>query len=79
MMSDRRRHPRVDTNNLISYFCIDQKDNKTTQRIGKTIDISQEAILIETHKLIESKYILLTVIGMEDEFIQVKGIKGQKS
>ena len=44
-----------------------------TQGMGKAINISQEGILIETHKPIESKYILLMVIGIEDELIQVKG------
>ena len=73
MTTDRRKHSRVDTSNLISYVCLDDGGNETTQGMGKAINISQEGILIETHKPIESKYILLMVIGIEDELIQIKG------
>jgi len=73
MIADRRKHSRVNTSNLISYVCIDDRGNETTQGIGRAINISQNGILIETHKPIESKYVLLMVIGIEDELIQVKG------
>jgi hypothetical protein len=73
MMTNKRKHPRVNTSNLISYVCIDYFGNETTQGMGKAINISQEGIQIETHKPIESKYILLMVIGIEDELIQVEG------
>ena len=73
MITDRRKHSRVDTRNLISYVCIDDSGNETTQGMGKAINISQDGILIETHKPIESKDILLMVIGIEDELIQIKG------
>ncbi|MBW1725099.1 MAG: hypothetical protein JRD87_04635 [Deltaproteobacteria bacterium] len=73
MTTDRRKHSRFNISNLISYVCIDHRGNETTQGMGKAINASQEGILIETHKPIESKYILLMVIGIEDELIQVKG------
>ena len=73
MITDRRKHSRVNTSSLISYVCIDHRGNETTQWIGRSINISQEGILLETHKQIESKYILLIIIGIEDELIQVKG------
>jgi len=73
MTTDRRKHPRVNTSNLISYVCIDHRGNETTQGMGKAINVSQGGILLETHKPIESKYIRLTVIGIQDELIQVKG------
>jgi len=41
--------------------------------MGRAINVSQEGILIETHKPIDSKYIRLMLIGIEDELIQVKG------
>lgn len=73
MTTDRRKHSRVNTSNLISYVCIDPHGNETTQGMGKAINVSQEGILIETHKPIESKYIRRMLIGIEDELIQVKG------
>jgi hypothetical protein len=41
MTTDRRKYSRVDTNNLISYVCIDDCGNETTQGMGKAINISQ--------------------------------------
>ncbi len=73
MTTDRRKHSRVNTSNLISYVCIDPSGNETTQGMGRAINVSQEGILIETHKPIESKYIRLMLVGIEDELIQVKG------
>ncbi len=73
MITDRRKHSRVNTSSLISYVCIDHRGNETTQGIGRSLNISQGGILLETHKPMESKYILLMVIGTEDELIQVKG------
>ena len=73
MVTDRRKHSRVNTTQLISYVCIDGEGNETTQGMGRDIKVSQEGILIETHKPIESEYILLMVIDIEGELIQVKG------
>lgn len=73
MIKDRRQHSRVNTSNFISYVCIDGCGNETTQGMGKAINISQDGILIETHKVIESEYILLMVVGIGDELIEVKG------
>jgi len=39
--------------------------------MGKAINISQDGIVIETHKVIESEYILLMVVGIGDELIEV--------
>ena len=71
--SDNRKHPRIKTENLISYIGIDDSGNEVEQGVGKTIDISIGGILIETNKLIASKDILLTTVGTKDKISNISG------
>ena len=73
MITERRKHPRVKTNNLISYSCIDISGNQTKKGRGKAINICQGGIQIETRNPIESEDILLLGIDIEDELTKIKG------
>jgi hypothetical protein len=73
MIRERRKHPRVETNNLISYACIDDSGEQTKKGRGKAINICQGGIQIETHHPIESEDILLLAIDIEDELTRIKG------
>ena len=73
MITERRKHPRVKTNNLISYACIDDRGNQTKKGRGKATNICQGGIQIETHNPIESEDILLLAIDIEDELTRIKG------
>jgi hypothetical protein len=73
MITERRKHPRVKTNNLISYVCIDDNGSQTKEGRGKAINICQGGIQIETDNPIEPEDILLTAIDIEDELTKIKG------
>jgi c-di-GMP-binding flagellar brake protein YcgR len=73
MIIERRKHPRVKTNNLISYTCIEDSGDQTRNGRGKAINICQGGIQIETHNPIESEDILLLAIDIEDELTKIKG------
>jgi hypothetical protein len=73
MIIERRKHPRVETNNLISYFCIDDSGNQTKKGNGKAINICQGGIQIETHNPIKPEDILQLGIDIEDELARIKG------
>jgi len=70
---ERRKHPRVETNNLISYICVDDSDNKTKEGRGKDINISRGGILIETNDSFEWQDTLQLAIEIEDELVSIKG------
>ena len=70
---EKRKHPRVNINNLISYRCLDDNDNQTKEGRGKSINISQGGILIETHDPFEWQDVLLLFIDIEDEPVNIKG------
>ncbi len=70
---DKRKHPRVKTHNLVSYVCIDDEGNEIDEGLGTIMDVSQGGILIETVKPIVTENILLTITGIDDEMIDMKG------
>jgi len=70
---ERRKHPRVEINNLIFYIYIDDSGNKTKEGRGKAINISRGGILIETNDSFEWQDILQLAIEIEDELVSIKG------
>ena len=70
---EKRKHPRVDINNLVSYRCMDDNGNETKEGRGKSVNISQGGILIETYDPFEWQDILLLSIDIEDELVSIKG------
>ncbi len=70
---DRRLHPRIDALNLIAYDCIDEDGQVVVQGMGRTLNISEGGILLETHIQIEQQYDALLSIGLENDLIDIKG------
>lgn len=72
-ITERRKHPRVETHNLLSYVYKDDSGNPIKEGTGKAINISKGGILIETHNSFEWEDKLLMGIHIEDDLISVKG------
>jgi hypothetical protein len=73
-VSDKRKHPRTKTKNLLSYVGIDDRGNEKEHGMGKALDISMGGILIETRNLIASNDILLTAaIKTKDKTSKIAG------
>ena len=70
---EKRKHKRIDSINLLSYVCVDEGDNSLSQGVGRTLNISEGGIFLETHIPVESQYVVLMSIGLEDEVIDIKG------
>ena len=70
---EKRKYPRVDITNLISYRCMDGSGNLKQEGRGKSINISQGGILIETHDPFEWQDTLSLSIDIEDESVNIKG------
>jgi len=71
--SDKRKHPRVKTSNLISYVCIDESGSEASQGMGKAEDVSQGGMLLKTYVPIGAKYIVLMAINLSNKLIRIKG------
>lgn len=70
---DKRKNPRTDICTPISYFCIDKNGHILDQQTGAAFNISQSGIGFETGLTIESDYILLNFIDLEDNVVEIKG------
>ena len=71
--NDKRQHQRIDALNLISYSCIDATENVVAQGMGRTLNVSEDGILLETHVSINPEYTIELAIGLEDEVINIRG------
>ena len=73
MTSDnKRKHPRIPSLNL-SYVCLDENNNIVKQGMGRTLNISESGILLETHFAIESEYLVLMTIALKEDLLEIKG------
>lgn len=73
MQGDKRLHPRIDALNLIAYDCMDEDGQVVMHGMGRTLNISEGGILLETHIQIEQQYDALLSIGLENDLIDIKG------
>lgn len=70
---NKRKHERFDALNLLSYVTLDSDGKEWNQGMGRTLNISESGLQLETNEPIQTKYILLISIGIEDELVDIKG------
>ena len=68
-----RKHPRVKTQNLISYFSFNKRHKLTSHGLGIALDVSKGGILLETPYSIESGFLVLTATDKMKKIMEVKG------
>lgn len=73
MTDNKRKHERYDSLNLLTYVCVDSDGKAWTQGMGRTLNISESGLRLETHEPIETKYIVLLSIGIEDDVVDLQG------
>jgi hypothetical protein len=72
MSFKNRKHQRFDCLNLLSYSCYDEKKRLVQQGMGRTLNVSQGGILLETHKPLDTSHKLALTIGFDDKLMDVK-------
>jgi hypothetical protein len=73
MNTINRRCVRLDSLNLLEYVLLNEKGEITTRAMGRTLNISEKGMLLETHIAFEPGRILLITIGLEEDLVDVKG------
>jgi hypothetical protein len=71
--NDKRLHLRIDSLNLLAYSCIDDTGQVVVQGMGRTLNVSQGGILLETHIKLDSKHSVLLTIGLEEDLVDING------
>ena len=70
--NEKRKNPRVDALNL-SYICLDEDQQVIKQGMGRTLNVSESGILLETYFPIEAEHTVILSIGFKDRLVDVKG------
>jgi hypothetical protein len=69
---NKRKHERIQSLNL-SYICLDEDQNIIKQGMGRTLNISESGILLETHFPVEPNHLVQLTISLEEELLDLKG------
>ena len=70
---DQRRCPRIASENKVGYALYNELKVKIDQGTGRTINLSQTGVLLETRKILDGAYIMLMTIDLEGKKVKVKG------
>ncbi len=71
-IKENRKHERVAYLNLL-HFTGYRDDVIIKHGMGRTLDVSEAGILLETHFLMELQDQLSLTIGLEDDLVEMKG------
>lgn len=70
---DRRKKTRTNSLNLLSFYCLDESNEIVMQGVGRTLNISEDGILLETHEPIDPRHSVSLFIAIEEDLVDVKG------
>jgi c-di-GMP-binding flagellar brake protein YcgR len=70
---EKRKDHRVKTQNLISYFSINEAGKIISHGLGIAMDISKGGILLQTPDAIQSNLIILAATDKKNNLFEVKG------
>ncbi len=70
---ERRKHPRVNSLNLLAYVCMNENSEAVRQGMARTLDVSEGGMLMETHVPIDPQYTVSLTLGLKDELTDVRG------
>jgi hypothetical protein len=70
---ERRKYPRVDTNNLISFGCVDENSAELNQCMARALDVNPLGAKLETYQEIVSENIRLTTFDVDGNLIEMIG------
>ena len=69
---NKRKHERIQSLNL-SYICLDEDNNIVKQGMGRTLNISESGILLETHFPVDLEHIIRLTISLEEDLLDIIG------
>ena len=72
MTSEKRKHMRINALNL-SHVAVDDREDAVKQAIGRTLNVSETGILLETHFPIESDQNVELTLGFEENLVNLRG------
>jgi len=73
MTTERRRFIRPEALNLLDYLVIDEQGRQGEYSMGRTLNVSEGGILMETHIPLPIGQQVMITLGLEDGLVDVMG------
>jgi len=70
---ENRESKRNDTLNLLDYVVIDESGNPVNRAMARTLNVSENGILLETHLPLDEGQKLIITLGLENDLCEIKG------
>ncbi|MFZ1987333.1 MAG: PilZ domain-containing protein [Desulfatitalea sp.] len=70
---EKRKHSRIDSINLLNYVYFDENQEEENQGMGRTLNVSESGILLETHNPIDASHFVSLTIGFKEDVVDIKG------
>jgi hypothetical protein len=71
--NEKRKSNRIDSINLLNYVYFDENDKEESQGMGRTLNVSESGILLETRAIFQLQHTVSLNIGFEDSMVDIKG------
>lgn len=71
--TERRKCPRIEIENDVSYILFNADQKIIDQGKGKTLDLSQSGTLLETEKPLNGSFVILITLDLEGKRAKVEG------
>jgi hypothetical protein len=72
-MSEKRKHSRVDSIFLLTYVHLDDEDKEIMQGMGRTLNVSESGIMLETHISFNENARMDVIVGLQEEMVTIRG------
>jgi len=73
MTTERRRFIRPEALNLLDYLVVDEQGRQGEYSMGRTLNVSEGGILMETHIPLPIGQQVMITLGLEDGLVDVMG------
>lgn len=73
MEAEKRRHSRTGSHNLVSYVCRDDRNRVAGEGMGRTLNVSEGGILLETREPFDPSWTVSLTLALEDELMDIRG------
>lgn len=72
--SEQRKFERAGTLNLLTYSCVNEQNGISTQQgLGRTLNVSEGGVLLETYIPLSSKDVISLTVALREKMVDIKG------
>lgn len=70
-MNERRTHSRLDALNILSYELLDSKAGFSRRGMGRTLNVSENGLLLEVYAPLERGQSVALTVGFEEDLVSL--------